>query len=180
MLTWKKNILILTLLLPLVAMSQVERRASPLSVVTSRYKDTYLKITYSQPQAKGRVVFGGLVPYGKVWRTGANEATELTVTYPITVNGVQIDAGTYAIFTIPNKDKWTIVFNSDLGLWGSYNYNEKKDVIRFDVPVQRLSQPEEAFKIQIGPLNNKAIVSMSWEHTQVSFEILYGEPPAKK
>ncbi|MEQ9591491.1 MAG: DUF2911 domain-containing protein [Cyclobacteriaceae bacterium] len=177
---WKKNILTLMVLLPLAVAGQMERRTSPLSMVTSRYKDTYLKITYSQPQAKERVVFGGLVPYGKVWRTGANEATELTVTHPITVNGTEINAGTYSIFTVPDKNKWTIIFNSDLGQWGSYNYNEKKDVIRFDVPVQKINQPEEAFKIQIDPLNNKAIVSMRWEHTQVSFEILYSEPPAKK
>ncbi|MEQ9413416.1 MAG: DUF2911 domain-containing protein, partial [Cyclobacteriaceae bacterium] len=94
-----------------------EQRTSPLSITTSRYKDTYVKIVYSQPQKKGRAIFGKLVPYGKVWRTGANEATEITITGDILVDGKELKAGTYSIFTIPNENTWTVIFNTDLGLW---------------------------------------------------------------
>ena len=113
---------------------QVKSRPSPLAIVAIRYKDAYIKITYSQPQKKGREIFGKLVPYDQVWRTGANEATELTTTKNIQINGTLLKAGTYSLFTIPQKDSWTIIINSEVGLWGAYNYNSKLDVMRFDVP----------------------------------------------
>jgi hypothetical protein len=100
-----------------------------------RYKDTYIKITYCQPRTRGREIFGALVPYGQVWRTGANEATEITLTKDVFINGMMITAGTYSVFTIPDKEKWVIIFNKELGLWGSYNYNYKNDLIRFEVPI---------------------------------------------
>src|SRR5882757_6280278 len=92
---------LLCLLFPLFSFSQESDgpRLSPLALVTARYKDTYLKIVYSQPQKKGREVFGKLVPYGQVWRTGANEATEITVTRDIIINALPLKAGTYSLFT---------------------------------------------------------------------------------
>src|SRR6478609_8610578 len=107
-------------------------RSSPLSVISMRYKDAYVKIVYSQPHKRGREIFGKLVPYGEVWRTGANEATEITLTRDLFINGTLLPAGTYSLFTIPANDKWTIIINKDLGLWGAYNYNIKQDVLRFD------------------------------------------------
>jgi hypothetical protein len=97
-------------------------RVSPLALTSARFKDAYVKITYSQPQKRGREIFGKLVPYGEIWRTGANEATEITVTKNIQVNNQLLKAGTYSIFTIPGPDKWTIIFNADIGLWGAYNW----------------------------------------------------------
>lgn len=153
-----------------------ERRASPLSVTTSRYKNTYVKIVYSQPQKNGREIFGQLVPYGEVWRTGANEATEITITSDVMVNGKELKAGTYSIFTIPNKTSWTIIFNKDLGLWGSYNYNPKRDELRFDAPVVGLNEVSEAFIIGIDPLNDKANIFLQWDKTKVAFPVQYKEP----
>src|SRR6516164_3013766 len=92
-------------------------RTSLMAVASILYKDSYFKIVYSQPQKRGREIFGKLVPFGQVWRTGANEATELTATADINVNGVLLKAGTYSLFSIPEKDKWTIVINRDLGQW---------------------------------------------------------------
>ena len=121
-----------------LAQEAVKPRPSPLTIVTARYKDSYLKIIYSQPHKNGREIFGKVVPYGAIWRTGANEATEITTTKDIMVNSTLLKAGTYSIFTIPEKENWTIVINSELGLWGSYNYNLKFDVLRFQIPVQPL------------------------------------------
>ena len=87
-----------------------KQRPSPLSITTVKYKDCYVKITYSQPHKRGREIFGKVVPYGDVWRTGANEATELTITKDIELNGKPLSAGTYSLFTIPKKELcWTIV-----------------------------------------------------------------------
>mgnify|MGYP000976136228 CR=1 FL=1 len=156
-----------------------EQRISPLSVTTSRYKDTYVKIVYSQPQKKGREIFGNLVPYGQVWRTGANEATEITITTDIIINGTELKAGTYSIFTIPNASSWTIIINADLGLWGSYNYNEKRDVMRFVVPVVKNNQVTESFTIGIDPRNNVADIFFVWDKTRVNIPVQYLEPKPK-
>lgn len=156
-----------------------EQRVSPLSVASSRYKDTYIKIVYSQPQKKGRQVFGKLVPYDAVWRTGANEATELTVTTDITLGGSELKAGTYSIFTIPKEETWTIIINSDLGLWGAYNYNPKRDVMRLEVPSAQTEDVAEAFTITIDPNNNRANMILRWDRTKVSIPILYPEPKPK-
>lgn len=159
--------------------AQPENRVSPLSVVTSRYKDTYLKIVYSQPHKNDRELFGALVPYGKIWRTGANEATEITVTRDIKVNGNELKAGTYSLFTIPDEGKWTIIFNLDQGLWGAYNYNPSRDVLRFEVPVAETDRTYEAFTISIDSKNEVADVSLMWGNTKVSFPIRYLEPKPK-
>jgi hypothetical protein len=81
-----------------------------------------VKVTYGQPSKKGRVIFGDLVPYGEVWRTGANEATEITFSSDVVISGKTIKAGTYTLFTIPQKNTWTIILNSELKQWGSYGY----------------------------------------------------------
>jgi hypothetical protein len=162
------------------AQESVIRRPSPMNVATSRYKDTYLKITYCQPQMKGRDIFGSLVPFGEVWRTGANEATELTVTGPILINRDTLKAGTYSVFTIPEEESWTIIFNADLGLWGSYNYNAKRDVLRIEAPVQKLDDlVYEPFTISILPRNDRADISFAWDTTQVTFSIRYLELKTK-
>ena len=148
-------------------------RPSPLAVASTKYKEAYLKIVYSQPRKNGREIFGDLVPFGKVWRTGANEATELTITKDITLNSILLKAGTYSVFTIPDKDKWTIIINGELGLWGSYNYNQKLDVLRFDVPVQKLQHKFEAFTIQVEARNNMADILLSWDDAQVLIPVKF-------
>jgi hypothetical protein len=154
----------------------IKPRPSPLAIATSRYKDTYLKIVYSQPLRRGREIFGQLLPYGEVWRTGANEATEITVTKDIIINGTPLKAGTYSLFTMPEKDTWTIILNSELGLWGSYNYNSKLDVLRFQVPTQSLKEVVyESFTININQKNDKAEVSLMWDTVRVSFSIQFIE-----
>lgn len=152
-------------------------RPSPMAVVSTRYKDTYIKVVYSQPSRKGRTIFGSLVPYGKVWRTGANEATELTVTRDIKLNGADLKAGSYTIFTIPEKEKWTIIINGELGLWGAYNYNEKADVMKFEVPVVPVQgMVYEPFTIWFDPRNDKADLRMAWDNVSITVPVQFNEP----
>ncbi|HKZ36505.1 MAG TPA: DUF2911 domain-containing protein [Chryseolinea sp.] len=143
-------------------------RPSPLAIISMRYKDAYVKITYSQPHKRGREIFGKLVPFDEVWRTGANEATELTITKNMQVNGTLLKAGTYSIFTIPQKDKWTIIINSEVGLWGAYNYNSKLDVMRFDVPITASDILYEPFTMQFNHRNEVADLLLFWDRTKIS------------
>lgn len=152
-------------------------RPSPTALTTVRYKDTYVKITYCQPKKRGRQIFGGLVPYGQVWRTGANEATEITLTKDIFINGTLLSAGTYSLFTIPEKDSWTIIINKELGLWGAYNYNSKMDVMRFVVPVQAISDEVfESFTIKFEQRNNMADLLLLWDKNKISIPFQFIEP----
>lgn len=156
------------------AQEALKPRPSPLAITTARFKDTYIKIVYSQPQKRGREIFGKLVPYKTVWRTGANEATELTVTKNIQLNGTLLKAGTYSIFTVPDEKSWTIIINGELGLWGAYNYNEKLDVMRFEVPVQNISNVVyEPFTILIDQRNEVADILMMWDKTKVSIPVKF-------
>jgi hypothetical protein len=160
-----------------LAQEATKPRVSPLAIAAVRYKEAYVKIVYSQPQKKGREIFGKLVPFGQVWRTGANEATEITVTKDILINNQPLKAGTYALFTIPGKDKWKIILNSDLGMWGSYNYNSKMDVLSFEAASQPIPGGivYEAFTIVINQKTDTANVLLLWDKTQISFPIQFLE-----
>jgi len=160
------------------ALAQVELkpRVSPLAIVSIRYKEAYLKIVYSQPQKRGREIFGKVVPFGQIWRTGANEATEITITQDILVKGTTLKAGTYSIFTIPDKEKWIIIFNRNLGQWGSYNYDQKADVLRIEVPVKNVQDlVYEPFTIRIDQKTDSAEIFLLWDKTQVSFPVQFIE-----
>ncbi len=160
------------------AQDELKPRISPLTVVSIRYKEAYLKIVYSQPQKRGRKIFGKVVPLGEVWRTGANEATEITITQDISVMGATLKAGTYSFFSIPDKEKWIIIFNRELGQWGSYNYNPKMDVLRFEIPTKSVADNlvYEPFTIRIDQKTDSAEIFLFWDKTQVSFPIHFIEP----
>ncbi len=153
------------------AQEAVKPRLSPLEMVTMKYEGAYVKVTYCRPHKKGREIFGGLVPYGEVWRTGANEATEITFSEDVQIKGNRIKAGTYTIFTIPQPDHWTIIFNTDLGQWGAYNYNQDKDLIRFDVPVTETDVVYEPFTIEFALQDDETKLIMMWDKVKVSFSI---------
>ena len=147
-----------------------EPRQSPLGLSRVMLDDdSYVKIVYGRPQMRGREVFGQLVPYGEVWRTGANEATEITLAQPIRVEGELLEAGTYSVFSIPQEESWTIIFNEQLGAWGAYSYDEAADVMRAEVPVERIQEPAEAFTIMFEQEENaqEAHLVMQWETTRV-------------
>jgi hypothetical protein len=134
--------------------------------------EAVLKVIYSRPQMKGREIFGEKVPYGKVWRTGANEATEIKVYEDVTIGGKTLPAGHYALFTIPNENEWTVIFNSALDYWGAYNYDESQDVLRATASVSSLDEPIEAFTIQFDDADNgNAVMRMAWDQTVAELPI---------
>jgi len=146
-------------------------RVSPIAISKTMLGDTYIKVVYGQPQKKNRVVFGELVPFGQVWRTGANEATEIHITSPVMFSGKNVEAGLYALFTIPGKDTWTIILNKGLGQSGSFQYDEKLDVVRVEVPVSKSDKIYEAFTITFSKTDNGVGLVMNWDDVIVTIPI---------
>jgi len=133
---------------------------------------TDITVTYSRPGVKGRVVWGGLVPYGEPWRTGANEATTFTCSNDITVEGQKLAAGTYSFFTIPGPDEWTVVFNGEKDLWGAYAYKPDKDVLRVKVKPQASAAFEEWMQFRFADLSwTGATLLLQWEKLNVPVRI---------
>ncbi|MDH5474855.1 MAG: DUF2911 domain-containing protein [Cyclobacteriaceae bacterium] len=158
----------------LFAQEAIKQRPSPTAIVTMKFENTYVKVTYCQPHKRGRAIFDDLVPYDSVWRTGANEATEITLTGDVIFGTDTLSAGTYSIFTIPNKSSWTVIINNTLGLWGSYNYVEEFDVMRISVPVQTLKKVVyEAFTIAFEQQNEEAELVMMWDTTKIAVPIRF-------
>ncbi|MBC3847699.1 DUF2911 domain-containing protein [Winogradskyella echinorum] len=133
------------------------------------YKDAnkLVKITYSRPQLKGRSV-DELAPAGKVWRTGANEAAEITLYTDMMLGGTKVKAGTYTFYLIPGEGEWTAIISSDLNVWGSYFYNEKNDVARLDVPVTEGKESLEAFSIAFEKSDNGVHMHLGWGTVRVA------------
>lgn len=146
---------------------------SPNAIATLKYEDTYIKITYCRPHKRGRTVFGGIIPYGKVWRTGANEATEITVTKDIMIAGNRLKAGSYSIFSIPKPDSWTIIFNRGLGLWGAYEYDRKLDVFRFELPVEKPKKVYQPFTIEFEQTAEITKLLLIWDESKISIPIQF-------
>jgi hypothetical protein len=133
-----------------------------------------IKVTYSRPQRKGRELFGKLIPYGEVWRTGANEASEIRIYEPLLLNGQPVEPGIYSLFTIPEQDKWTIILNEDLDYWGSYSYLQDHDVLRIEAPVIKIDQNVEAFTIQFEATGEgTAKMQIAWGETLVEVPVQY-------
>ncbi|HET8837427.1 MAG TPA: DUF2911 domain-containing protein [Flavobacteriaceae bacterium] len=147
---------------------------SPMDVAFIRGENNMpmIRIIYSRPQKNGRKIFGGLVPYSEVWRTGANEATEITLYADMTINGERVPAGTYTLYTIPAKDEWTIIINNAVNVWGAFGYDEEKDVLRVKVPAEQTSAPVEAFSMTFQPVENGAKLLMGWDDTYVEVPFL--------
>lgn len=126
-----------------------------------------VKVLYGRPQKKGRRIFGNLVPYDKIWRTGANEATEITFFKDVKLGEQEIKAGTYTLFTIPGKKSWTIILNSDTNVWGSYYYDKDKDVARLDVPVQNIDSIEY-FSVAFKKETDGTSMILAWDNISVA------------
>ncbi len=146
--------------------------ASPSTILTQTLGLTKITVDYSRPSVKGRKIFGDLVPYGKVWRTGANKITSIKFEDEIFVNGASMKAGSYGLYTIPGKGEWTIIFNRDDKQWGSYEYDTKKDVIRFTVQPIQPEQFTEQMTIDFAEFTpTTALLSIRWESTEVRFKL---------
>lgn len=146
---------------------------SPMDAVITRNNDNspLVRIIYSRPQKRGREIFGELVPYGKIWRTGANEATEITFYDDVYFGGKHVLAGTYSLYTIPQKDEWTIIINKATNVWGAYNYDESKDVVRIKAKPNRTAAVVEKFSITFRPDTEGAHLLMGWDDTYLEIPI---------
>lgn len=133
---------------------------------------TEVTVTYSSPAVAGREIWGKLVPYNEVWRTGANTATEINFTTDVMVAGKPVKAGKYALFTIPTNGKWTVILNSNAGQWGSTNYKQDLDVLRFEVTPETLTEPKERLGFYINHVSaDEAHVVMKWEKVKIKFPV---------
>lgn len=141
---------------------RTEKGASPL-----------IKVIYGRPSKNGREVFGALVPFGQVWRTGANEATEITFRKDAKVAGKSIKAGTYVLHTIPTEKDWTIILNSKLDVWGAYEYDQTKDVLRVSVSSSSSDKSVEVFSMNFKPADKGAILVLGWDKTRVEIPITF-------
>jgi len=133
-----------------------------------------VKVIYGRPQKKGRVIFGegGLVPNGKIWRTGANEATEITFYQDTKLGGKKIPKGTYVLHTIPGEEEWTVILNKNLNVWGAFQYDPKADLVRFKVKPSQAEESLEAFSIAFDNGENKAMV-LGWDKTRVRIPLKF-------
>lgn len=167
------------------------RRLSPVGIAKTFLGDTYVKVTYGRPYIRDRAIFGDpadgesyLVPFGELWRTGANEATEITLTGPVRVAGQELDAGTYSIFTVPGPEAWEIRFHPGLGMDGtgrlgadgsfSETYDPALDVLVVEVPVETLDEPVDPFTIAFEEVVGGAHMVLSWEATEIRVPLTGG------
>ncbi|MEM9142247.1 MAG: DUF2911 domain-containing protein [Bacteroidota bacterium] len=176
-----KNVFPLILLIVLLSLSEEARAQkfdgldrSPMDMTaypsSHRESDKAIRIIYSRPQLKGRSL-AELAPLGQVWRTGANEAPEITFYKDITFGGQEVAAGTYSLFTIPGENTWTVILNKNLNQWGAYSYDEAQDVTRITVPSSSNSKSLEPFSIAFKKVEDDVHMVMGWDKTRVAVPI---------
>jgi len=146
---------------------------SPLQTVKQAFALSEINIEYSRPSAKGRVVFGDVVPFGKIWRTGANASTKISFGEDVKIEGTAVPSGTYAIYTVPNKDSWEIMLYKDLTIGGNVaDYKKENELMRFTAKTKTLGEKIETLSIEVTDITpNTANIEISWEKTRVSFNV---------
>jgi len=152
-------------------------RISPKAEVFQIIGLTDVRISYSRPGVKGRKIWGGLVPYNKVWRTGANEATKITFSTDVKINGKKLKKGAYGFFAIPTEKEWTLIFNNVADQWGAFTYNEAKDALRIKVKPEKGNYAEwlyysfDKMNVQKRGKPNSAVICLNWENLKVPFTV---------
>ena len=166
------SVFILTLV-TLFAEAQVQTpAASPAAKVTQTVGLTQVEVEYSRPSMRGRQIYGGLVPLDKLWRTGANASTKITFDNDVIIANKELGKGTYALYTIPGEEEWTIIIHKNTTHWGTGGYNADEDAFRFTAKPTTLANEVETFTIGLSNINlGVGSLDISWENTQVSFEI---------
>ncbi|MDB5201318.1 MAG: hypothetical protein JWQ27_727 [Ferruginibacter sp.] len=145
---------------------------SPTQTIKQDFALGTIELTYSRPIAKGRKIIGDLVPFNKVWRTGANAATIIKFTDVVEIGGKRIDTGRYSLYTVPNADTWEIILNKNTGNWGSNGYSETDDVVRVKVPVMKNKNYVESFTMQFDAVKPESCeLNLVWEKTAVKLPI---------
>lgn len=146
-----------------------EDRPSPPKTEMGEVNGNKVVVDYSSPGVKGRKIWGGLVPYDEVWRTGANEATTILFEEDVKVNGKELEKGKYSLFTIPGENKWTFIFNSVWDQWGAFNYDESKDALRVEAEPSKTGEMKERMEFEIDSKTGK--VNLLWENLKVGFTV---------
>ena len=150
--------------------SSIFPKLSPQSTVSQTIGTTTVTVDYHRPQVRGRKIWGELVPFGQVWRTGANQATTIKFSDPVKVNGRPVPAGTYALFSIPGPEQWTLILNKRWKQFGAFEYQPKEDLIRFDVKAKAVKEFSEWLTYEVYPASrSSAYVDLYWEKLRVSF-----------
>ena len=145
---------------------------SPTQTIKQDFGLGSIELTYSRPGAKGRMVFGDLVPYGKLWRTGANEATKLVFTTPVEIGGRKIDTGTYVLYTIPAEETWEVIINKGKNNWGVDGYKEAEDLVSFTVPVIKTQTKIETFTMQFANIKPESCeLQLMWDKKAIAIPI---------
>jgi hypothetical protein len=133
---------------------------------------TDVEVVYARPSMRGRKIFGGLLPFGEVWRTGANTATKVTFSTPVKISGTELPAGSYALYSIPDAREWTVIFNKVTGEWGAYSYKQENDALRVKAKPVALTVPVETFTIDINDVRTEsATLNLEWEKTRVPVKL---------
>jgi hypothetical protein len=130
-----------------------------------------MRVIYSRPQKNGRLIFGELVEYGKVWRLGANEATEIEFFKTVKIGDKKVEKGRYTLYAIPMEESWTFILNKDNDTWGAFKYDEQKDVLRTTVPVQKLNEAVEALVMTFEKSDSGCNLIIAWDNTKASLPI---------
>ena len=153
--------------------TSTSKTLSPKKYAMANVGDAHIHIEYSAPSVRGRIIYGGLLAYGEVWQSGAHNATWIETNKDIIINENLLKAGKYGFFTIPNKDKWTIIFNENWNQHGKDEYNESEDVLRFDVTPKISEEITEQLIYQVEKINDqKGSISLSWEKVLVKFSFV--------
>jgi hypothetical protein len=144
----------------------------PVNVAKSKGNSSPLiRVLYSRPSKKGREIFGVHEQFGKVWRAGANESTEITFYKPVVINKKRLKAGTYSLFVIPTKTNWTFIINGQTDRWGAFTYDQTKDVVRTEVPISTLPKPLETLSITFKAIDKGAALLIAWDFTLAELPI---------
>lgn len=159
------GIIAAVLLVAFFAIRSITKSNSPEAVAQIDQDGLIVKVDYCQPYKKGREIFGSLVPYGQVWRTGANEATVITINQDVTVAGQLLKAGEYTLWTIPSQQGWIAIINRETGQWGT-NYDQSKDVFRAPIVSRPHSPAAEQFTISFAPATSGTDMILAWDQTE--------------
>jgi len=170
----QKRIALLAFVVLMCTLVASAQKPSPPASAQCKFADgKSIKVDYSSPRAKGRKIYGGLVPYGEVWRTGANDATTFVTDANLSIAGKSVPAGNYTIFTVPNPDKWTLIINKKTGEWGIPYKDEYKatELARVDMSAEKTASPVENFTISFHEMGTGCHMYLDWENTRAVIEI---------
>lgn len=156
-----------------VAAQEAKKPLSPATRSSAEIAGKKVTVDYSAPSRRGRVIMGELVPYGKVWRTGANAATTLKTSADLMLGNLHVPAGKYSIFTLPTENEWTLIVSRQTDLWGTNGYDPSKDLGRVKMDVKKLESPVETLAIDVKPATgSRGVLSLTWENVEATLPVM--------